>query len=358
MNVGNRGMRVKLDCRPLPGLEAHMIRFTILVVAIAATAGCQTAQLQHGTLQQAKSVNDLFYAQVMANIATLAEHQETFPYFSLPQTGQNTVQYSVTLGATPEWDLVTSSTRLLGAFAFSKQGASLSGSDTNIEMWNSAPSLVPNKILLMKYAYECAGGNQLHRHELEQVLDYEFKYFERKKEEQLNPPDRKKKREELQTAIAKIDRVDLPHLEDLQTLSLSKIEGLKTSDSQKYAESVANIKDDFRQRKMVLDVQKANYEQQLKALDLQPPGSSLTEFGFPYSTFLKSNWFEVGTRKQVPKNACFVGHCGKTYAWVRPGEEQALAEFTMVILNILTFEAPDREKRQQSPPGISGKVSK
>jgi hypothetical protein len=50
----------------------------------------------------------------------------------------------------------------------------------------------------------------------------------------------------------------------------------------------------------------------LKALFTRQP-SNLSIFHVNYSEKLKSGWFGVGRRHDVPKKACYVGHCGNTY---------------------------------------------
>jgi len=47
-------------------------------------------------------------------------------------------------------------------------------------------------------------------------------------------------------------------------------------------------------------------------------------------------WFCVGCKKDVPKNACYVGHYGKTYIWVPPGGSDELALLTLTILDYAT----------------------
>ncbi|HEV3342211.1 MAG TPA: hypothetical protein VG125_17720, partial [Pirellulales bacterium] len=49
-------------------------------------------------------------------------------------------------------------------------------------------------------------------------------------------------------------------------------------------------------------------------------------------------WFRTGCKRDVPCTACYIGHynaCGKEcYVWVEPEGRGALAEFTLVILNL------------------------
>jgi hypothetical protein len=52
--------------------------------------------------------------------------------------------------------------------------------------------------------------------------------------------------------------------------------------------------------------------------------------------FPPRNWFGVGTKHDVPRNACTVGHHGSTYAWVTPDGMNDLAVFTLGALDLAT----------------------
>ena len=45
-------------------------------------------------------------------------------------------------------------------------------------------------------------------------------------------------------------------------------------------------------------------------------------------------WFGVGRKHDVPKNARYVAHEGKTYVWVTPEHLEEMSKFTMVILDL------------------------
>ena len=47
-----------------------------------------------------------------------------------------------------------------------------------------------------------------------------------------------------------------------------------------------------------------------------------------------TDWFMVGGKKDVPKDACHVGHHCGTYVWVMPGGVEGLTRFTMNILEL------------------------
>jgi hypothetical protein len=47
-----------------------------------------------------------------------------------------------------------------------------------------------------------------------------------------------------------------------------------------------------------------------------------------------AGWFMVGGKKDVPRDACYVGHHCGTYVWVMPGGVEGLTRFTMNILEL------------------------
>jgi hypothetical protein len=49
-------------------------------------------------------------------------------------------------------------------------------------------------------------------------------------------------------------------------------------------------------------------------------------------------WFQLGGKKDVPKDACYVGCYGDRYAWVTPDGLPGLARFTVTVLSIVKLE--------------------
>lgn len=47
---------------------------------------------------------------------------------------------------------------------------------------------------------------------------------------------------------------------------------------------------------------------------------------------IPSGWFGIGAKRDVPHDACYVGHYAHTYTWVRPAGRQALSDFTLTVL--------------------------
>ena len=46
-------------------------------------------------------------------------------------------------------------------------------------------------------------------------------------------------------------------------------------------------------------------------------------------------WYQVGQKKDVPKDACYVGHCGSCYAWVTTEGVPQLTRFTITALTVI-----------------------
>ncbi len=51
---------------------------------------------------------------------------------------------------------------------------------------------------------------------------------------------------------------------------------------------------------------------------------------------IPSGWYHTGCKKDVPANACHVGHYCKTYVWVMPDGLDGLTRFTMTIIDLAT----------------------
>jgi hypothetical protein len=59
---------------------------------------------------------------------------------------------------------------------------------------------------------------------------------------------------------------------------------------------------------------------------------------FNYRQAFQPGWYCVGRKHDVPKKACYVAHCGKTYVWVMPENMEALSRFTLAVMDIVTAD--------------------
>ena len=53
---------------------------------------------------------------------------------------------------------------------------------------------------------------------------------------------------------------------------------------------------------------------------------------------IPQGWMNVGCRKDVPHNACYVGHYRDTYVWVMPEGLEGLTRMTLTVLDIATVQ--------------------
>ena len=67
---------------------------------------------------------------------------------------------------------------------------------------------------------------------------------------------------------------------------------------------------------------------------------------------LTRGWIRVGTKHDVPRGACIVSHCGKTYAWVVPGHTKDFADFALLMMNIATWIPPAAKGQAPARPRV------
>ena len=49
---------------------------------------------------------------------------------------------------------------------------------------------------------------------------------------------------------------------------------------------------------------------------------------------IRPGWFHVGGKRDVPRDACYVGRHGSRYVWVGPEGREALTEFTLTVMKL------------------------
>ena len=58
-------------------------------------------------------------------------------------------------------------------------------------------------------------------------------------------------------------------------------------------------------------------------------------------------WFQLGGKRDVPNDACYVGRSGDRYAWVTPDGMPGLARFTVTALAVVKLEPGRSERRSR-----------
>lgn len=121
------------------------------VMAILASAGCQSNVVQRGVNNLAGTIPALYYDQVLDNMARLADDPKVLPYFGVPTQATHTNSRQLSAGYTGETDLDAAKHWL-----FDKQTVPISGYDQNQEAIQVQPVTNPDKLLLMRFAYRMA----------------------------------------------------------------------------------------------------------------------------------------------------------------------------------------------------------
>lgn len=120
--------------------------FAMLLALSVLTTGCAHHQLRYNSVKQAKTVSDIHTQQVLDNLAKFAHNRHALPHFSYPNSGAASVTDNASANA---------------GFAFLPSALDnwnfgLSGSRSNNEAYTVTPINDPEKLTLMRCAYQRA----------------------------------------------------------------------------------------------------------------------------------------------------------------------------------------------------------
>src|SRR4051794_193336 len=196
----------------------------VLLLAVTASGGCTHSQLRRSTLNQARTITEIEYDQVLTNLAMVQANPDMLPYFAVVGTGGTGVTDQATVNTELEWDPTTLARKLLG----------LNASRQVEEQWTLAPVVNPDKLRALHAAYQLVLCG-------------------------------------------------------------------KATD--------------------------AEADKLLKAF-----------LGDDYTDWLRQGWLHTGSKKDVPKDACFVGRYGHCAVWVTAEGIDGLTRLTIATLNIATLD--------------------
>jgi hypothetical protein len=136
------------------------MRIRNLLTTLFATltlAGCNHIQLQRTTLQQASTVRDLQYQQVLDNLAMFHANPYAVPSLALLDTGTTVVQTSGGAGGAFGWKWDPFRTV---SEAFSPPASSGLGQRQTSGAWVLAPTMDPGQLKAIRAAYQIATGQE------------------------------------------------------------------------------------------------------------------------------------------------------------------------------------------------------
>jgi hypothetical protein len=263
-----------------------VVRCLLLAVLVAGLSGCTTSRLRQRTVNQAATLPELQYQQVLDNLARFATNPSALPWHVNLREGTTQITdglsggAAVDLGPPTEWL------------------PQLFGSRTVVAQWGVTPVIDPTELRLLRIAYRRAYGSP-----------------------ELPDP-------ELMAELTRVIKGQVPLDADLR------------DETELFFEYQLRAHDDYRQ--LDASVVTANDELPYSPVPRVPSplarevarqlGSLQTEL-----SRIGPGWFHIGTKHEVPRDACYVGHDGPTYVWVCPEGREALTQFTLTAMKLGTL---------------------
>jgi hypothetical protein len=318
--------------------QGGTVRLWTLALTLALlNAGCMTTQLRQRTNRQASTIPDVYYQQVLDNLAMIEADPARLPYFADPQTSRNTIARTAAASYGVNWDLITMAPMgvlsLFDRYLLDKQSAQLTGGQTDTGEWAAVTTNDPDKLLLMRAAYRLTAGNATGPDQT-MITDLYYKHFEisaasMKCVEQNLPPSEYAK---IRDKLAKLSGIEFWNATDF----LERLEG----------DDILG-KDDMRRYRLLL----LSCARITQFRDLPEYIAGSDPYSVAWASALQPGWFGVGCKRDVPKNACYVGHYCGTYVWVLPENVEMLSMLTLAILDIDTSASSHRRQ-----PGLIPRI--
>ena len=266
----------------------------LLLIVVAVAGGCTSGRLRQRTINQGSSLPELQYQQVLANLAVFAENPAALPWHVTLREGTTQITDSVSGGAAV--DIGPPASTLPQLF----------GSRTGVGQWGMSPVVDATELRLLRFAYRRAVG-------VGEMPDPEFLAdlgHEIKNQIPTNP--------DLQDESGVFYGYQA---QASPTLAAFKAAAVTTNDADFFNVPGRPLAD----RSPL--ARNAGREVEVIRRDLAR---------------INPGWFHTGGRRDVPRDACYVGRSGDRYAWVCADGREQLTEFTLTVLRFaaLVKEAP------------------
>ena len=311
--------------------------WTFVLVCALCNVGCMgtmRSQLRYRMTRQASSIPDIYYQEVLNNLAMIQADPSRMPYFSDPQTSRTVIQQSASGSYGIFLDLITTAPTgvltLFNRYLLDRQSATLTGGQRDSGEWAALTANDPDKLFTMRAAYRRVTG-VANAEDQEVLSEFYYRPFEITDETltslRENRPD---VYEKLGVKLAKLNGIEYLSAEGFE----ARLKG----------EDVLG-KDDFeRYRRTLLKFCRMSHEPTEFVSDADT-------HHLLYVAALRPGWIGAGQKQDVPRTAAYVGQYGKTYVWVVPENIETLTRLTLAILDIHTFKS-ERIGGSRVQPGI------
>jgi hypothetical protein len=253
------------------------------ILGLACMAGCTSGRLRQRTVNQGSTLPELQYQQVLDNLAQFATNPATLPWHVNLREGTSQVTDSLSGGAAV--DIGPPVTWFPQLF----------GSRTAVAQWGVSPVIDATELRLLRIAYRRAHGVA----------------------EMPDP--------ELLNELAHELKDQFPSNTDLRNESeiFYEFQAKASRDHRDFNARVVTANDDDFCSDLGKDSSPLARNTCRKIEAIQ---RDLARIG--------PGWFHVGGKRDVPKDACYVGRSGKCYVWVDADGSEQLTEFTLTVLKL------------------------
>ncbi len=329
-------------------------RAVTLAIMLLFACGCTSERLRRITVDQASTLTDFQYQQVLNNLALLTNDPNALPWHLTIKTGTSQVSDTGTTGLAP------------GIVILNNSEPFLTGSRAVVGQWGTVPVTDDTALRLLRNAYQRALGidaklsledindlahtlssqigtnsdiaitGELVRFAIEDSISQNFAARRWYVERMYN------KRLEQRRLNLERPRNDLE-----QPLPLPRPFPAQFEPEKRAEDTIREMKalvENFR-NSYVSTLERRIYTQGPRENGRFTP-ADIPRTGLAQETVrqvddiqdtlaeISQGWFHVGTKRQVPHNACYKGHSGNTWVWVDAEGRAELAEFSLTVLKL------------------------
>ena len=257
----------------------------IFIIGLACATGCTSGRLRQRTVNQGGTLPALQYQQVLDNLAQFATNPSALPWHVNLREGTTQVTDSISGGAALDiGPPVTWFPQLLG-------------SRTAVAQWGMSPVIDATELRLLRIAYRRACGI----------------------EDMPSPGFLDELAHELKDQFA--SNADLRNESEL----FYEFEGTASRSPKELDARIITTNDDT-----ICGGAEPSGDRSPLARNVCRKVAMIQN---DLAT-IQPGWFHVGRKRDIPKDACYVGNCGGSYVWVGPEGRDQLTEFTLTVLKI------------------------
>jgi len=340
-----------------------MLRFSLLSAVVTIAVGCQNVQVQKKSNELVTTVPDLYYQEVVDNLAMSVAKPGSLPYFCLPTQGTETNTRTLNASYTPGWDFITNSAKVFG-YLLDKQSATLGGTVANAEAYQLQPICDPDKLFLLQIALRIATGQPVCKGEREvfneyydarsDVLPIYFYYYHAITNDCLHkcgiknwmkppggpcPPTSSAATgpEEVPAAKRVTGKFAESEMPTVAAANENALEPLPPLPNEQPYFSIVDGK------KSAAKPAATNTQRRYQP----PPCPDDCCCDNPQP----ASWFGISVNKHdVPRCACYVGHCCNIWVWVLPENTPELTRFSLALIDIASIGSQTAFNETIKPP--------